>query len=371
MNDSSVGAVAQRPPVHSLRGRIAAVDPAPAASLRQLFGRSRQLPRKGDISLSLLGRAPAALPLAEIGDGDAGFWVGLLDDALAQPVDGRNWRDFEPGEARNAAWLLAYEPLLDALSGLLQLDPLPRGLHDSEPASLPPDLVWLGFEAVHAQPDRVTRGRLGLAPSRLLAFAEAVQRLPQLPLDIRPWLSLKLRLRLATAPIELPLATLRSLRGGDVLIAGHRLAVLDGLVAAIDDGPRFAVSTESGRYRIDRALPALEHTRSPGPEAKEAAPMNDDVDNSVAKPNEQPPASEGPALDALPVRLEFDLGQLSIALGELAALAPGYVFTLPQPVEGSNVTIRANGTAVGRGELVAVGETLGVRLLALGTNGLQ
>ena len=33
------------------------------------------------------------------------------------------------------------------------------------------------------------------------------------------------------------------------------------------------------------------------------------------------------------------------------------------PLEGANVTIRANGQAVGRGEVVAVGDTLGVRLL--------
>ena len=32
--------------------------------------------------------------------------------------------------------------------------------------------------------------------------------------------------------------------------------------------------------------------------------------------------------------------------------------------EGANVTIRANGRVAGQGELVAVGDTLGVRLLS-------
>jgi flagellar motor switch/type III secretory pathway protein FliN len=35
------------------------------------------------------------------------------------------------------------------------------------------------------------------------------------------------------------------------------------------------------------------------------------------------------------------------------------------------VVIRANGTRVGYGELVAVGDVLGVQLLALETNGLR
>ena len=43
---------------------------------------------------------------------------------------------------------------------------------------------------------------------------------------------------------------------------------------------------------------------------------------------------------------------------------PGYVFPVPAQLEGANVTIRANGEAVGQGELVSVGDTLGVRLLS-------
>lgn len=369
MIESPVG-VATRPPVQALRNRITSLHPASAASLRQLFGRRRQLPRNGDVSLSLLGVPPTALPLVELGAGDTVVWLGLVDDALAQPVDGRSWRDFDAGPARNAAWTLAHEPLLDALAAVLQLDLLPQGLREGEPDAGMEPCVWLGFEAVQSQPERIGRGRIGLSAARLQALADALQRSPDLPIDIQPWLLLKFGFRLTLAPIELPLSTLRSLREGDVLVVGHRLAVLDGLVAAIDDGPRFAVSTEGGRYRIDRALPSLPVATflSPGSAAKEADAMNDD---SEAKPTETPPAAEGPALDALPVRLEFELGQLSVALGELAALQPGYIFTLPQPVEGSNVTIRANGTVVGRGELVAVGETLGVRLLAFGTNGLQ
>jgi len=70
------------------------------------------------------------------------------------------------------------------------------------------------------------------------------------------------------------------------------------------------------------------------------------------------------ATRSLPVLVEFELGRLELTVGELAGLQPGYVFPLPAFVEGANVTIRANGRASGRGELVAVGDTLGVRLVS-------
>ena len=53
-----------------------------------------------------------------------------------------------------------------------------------------------------------------------------------------------------------------------------------------------------------------------------------------------------------------------LRLSDIAGLQPGYVFALPAHLEGANVTIRANGRVAGQGELVAVGDTLGVRLLS-------
>ena len=65
----------------------------------------------------------------------------------------------------------------------------------------------------------------------------------------------------------------------------------------------------------------------------------------------------------LPVDLVFELGRTELRVGELSQLQPGYVFPLAGALEGANVTIRTNGQAVGQGELVAVGDSLGVRLL--------
>lgn len=76
------------------------------------------------------------------------------------------------------------------------------------------------------------------------------------------------------------------------------------------------------------------------------------------------PADPDAATRKLPVEVAFEVGRMQLPLGKLAELQPGYVFPVPAQLEGANVTIRANGEAVGQGELVSVGDTLGVRLLS-------
>lgn len=66
----------------------------------------------------------------------------------------------------------------------------------------------------------------------------------------------------------------------------------------------------------------------------------------------------------VPVHLVFELGRTEIALSELESLQAGYVFELGKPLSQS-VDILANGHRVGTGELVRLGETIGVRVSRL------
>ncbi|SDT43684.1 type III secretion protein Q [Pseudomonas asplenii] len=80
-----------------------------------------------------------------------------------------------------------------------------------------------------------------------------------------------------------------------------------------------------------------------------------------------PPSSDTPhvepvaALGSLPVHLEFVLHEQRISLAELAALIEGQVLTLDSSVLRA-IEIRANGRTLARGELVQLGENLGVEL---------
>ena len=67
-------------------------------------------------------------------------------------------------------------------------------------------------------------------------------------------------------------------------------------------------------------------------------------------------------LDALEVALRFEVGHLTLSLGELRSIAPGHVFDLTQPLNRSPVRILAHGNVLGKGYLVAVGDRLGVRV---------
>lgn len=70
------------------------------------------------------------------------------------------------------------------------------------------------------------------------------------------------------------------------------------------------------------------------------------------------------ALDEVPVELVFELGRVAVPLGELRTLAAGHVFDLGRDLRHP-VDVLLAGRKVGEGELVQVGERVGVRLRSL------
>ena len=68
------------------------------------------------------------------------------------------------------------------------------------------------------------------------------------------------------------------------------------------------------------------------------------------------------SIDALEVVLRFEVGELSVSLGELKSLRPGHVFELREALNRSTVRILTHGNLLGTGYLVAIGDHLGVRV---------
>ena len=77
-----------------------------------------------------------------------------------------------------------------------------------------------------------------------------------------------------------------------------------------------------------------------------------------------PAGLHDPDLDDLPVRLVFELGRVELSLGELQRLAPGALVPLGRPPD-EPLDIMANGRRLGRGTLVQIGDSLGVRIVSL------
>jgi flagellar motor switch protein FliN/FliY len=79
------------------------------------------------------------------------------------------------------------------------------------------------------------------------------------------------------------------------------------------------------------------------------------------------PASEKKALkpEELPLTLVVEVGRIQMSIQKLIELQPGNVLELDiHPENGVDLVI--NGSRVGKGELLKVGETLGVRVLDMG-----
>lgn len=69
-------------------------------------------------------------------------------------------------------------------------------------------------------------------------------------------------------------------------------------------------------------------------------------------------------LNDIDVELTFVVGQVTLTVGDLRNVAPGFTFELPITT-GSDLLVLANGKLFGRGQLIDVGEHLGVRLTEL------
>ena len=77
---------------------------------------------------------------------------------------------------------------------------------------------------------------------------------------------------------------------------------------------------------------------------------------------------EDTELAMVPVHLVFELGRLDLPLAEVQRLAPGVVLPLAAPVAGE-VDILGNGRRIGRGVMVRIGDSIGVRIVRLAGHG--
>lgn len=153
------------------------------------------------------------------------------------------------------------------------------------------------------------------------------------------WDALPIPVRFELGQSRLGLADFRELARDDLILI-ERGAWLRDRAVSIRIGPNwhFRGALEAGRVILQQR----------------ETTMTEPVDN------QQPLAQ----LDELPITVSFDLGESALALGELKALQPGYAFELARGLERP-VTVRANGAIIGAGELIQVGDCLGVRVVEL------
>ena len=101
------------------------------------------------------------------------------------------------------------------------------------------------------------------------------------------------------------------------------------------------------------------------PTGARGSPWEWSMENGANSP--QPDVAQATNFDDIPVKLLFELGRIELSLAEIRRLAPGAIVPVSRPLEDS-VDILANGRRIGRGSLVQIGDSLGIRITRLFDN---
>jgi type III secretion protein Q len=164
----------------------------------------------------------------------------------------------------------------------------------------------------------------------------------------------RLRLGAQACSIEL----LKTLRNGDVLlptVAADAHALLADASAAITLSARWGAA---GSRPLAAAVSIVGNVLT----FLETPHMTDEIDQS---PNDMADHENAVELEQLELPVQFELDAVSLPVALLASLRPGYVVELPTVVRDARVRLAAYGQTIGYGELVSVGEHLGVRIVHL------
>jgi len=171
--------------------------------------------------------------------------------------------------------------------------------------------------------------------------------------DAGPAAALSPSVRALRVPVDLGIARLR--------LPLHRVRSLaPGAVLLIDQLEPVARTARRRLYAFDFTLETIS-VNTPFDF------LDDEDDTTDFAPVPAPaaaatsPGTTGIDIRRLPVTVDVVLCQLQQPIGELDGLQPGTVFNLP-PDAWTHLQLRVNGQTIARGELVQVGDQLGVQL---------
>jgi type III secretion protein Q len=217
-----------------------------------------------------------------------------------------------------------------------------------------PGSECLGFEVGREPQGAATRGLLRFvdtdprrnAELRRVLTATSLRKMPELPIPS----GLSLRWAAEVGRTELSAAEMRSLEEHDIVLLDDVKPTPAGLISCrLGVGPSRCCA---GRVLLGKGgqLQMLEFGRTGDSD------MTSDT-QTLAKPEA--------GFDDIPVSLRFEVAQWNASLAEVGQLAAGSVIDLGQRVDEQAVSVCVEQRCIGRGQLVAIGERLGVRLLSV------
>ncbi|WP_353642683.1 type III secretion system cytoplasmic ring protein SctQ [Mesorhizobium sp. WSM2239] len=181
-----------------------------------------------------------------------------------------------------------------------------------------------------------------LVPSAFRALGELLAQLPRQPRGVSPDLPIVVAGEIGT--LRVPMSLLRKACVGDALLPD--MASFGRGEITLSFGQLWAGADLEGDQFVLR-----------GP----FRPRSCSLENAhMTQPGSQLGLTED--LDDVEIVLVFECGRWPIPLGELRNAGEGHIFELGRPIDGP-VDILANGQCIGRGDIVRIGDALGIRLL--------
>jgi flagellar motor switch/type III secretory pathway protein FliN len=286
---------------------------------------------------------------------DVRLQLALDGDAIGLDPRQFDWRGYE-GESQLLAWTACHEPLICMLRVLFQCDWLPESIGDCD-FSPPRDSVQVGFSMVRADGLPIVSGVVVLDVScvqRLLDRDALTERRLNHPMHaVRAKMALVID-ELDVAPTELAV-----LGPGCIVRLDNRTLLAEPVRVAIPAGSLQLIADVTGvratvvGFCSGGSGGLMSHETPTAPEAPAAQPGTPARDTS---------RDHGVPVGALPVRLSFSAGRLTLHFSELADVGPGYVFELDRRLDDQTIIVHANDVPIAVGELVSIGDLVGVRI---------
>lgn len=282
------------------------------------------------------------------------FWLELQGGFNRMPLGDRVWHQYD-GEDRLLAWALAHEAFLQHLSLLLNDVCTPRQFADVAP-TLPNAADTLHCPWYYRRgTDRLVGCFYWTAEQWHTYGASPLWQEPVGKVS-PPWRQhLHLPCRLWLQGHRYRHDEVQQIDPGDcLLIPGTFTAGLALRLQPAHSPQVWKADIKKGHLIVKQ-----------GPEnSSEAFAENQPEKQVVAEKRPDTPPTNGTS-PILEVDLTFELGGFTLPLETVEQLQAGYVMELPSELDESQVQVRANGTRIGSGKLVAIGDHLGVQLTDL------
>lgn len=278
-----------------------------------------------------------------------------LDAPSTQALLGEHRTDLLPRDLRYVLLADMLHPVVDVLERVLRLhfewQPAETEAHDANPPAPPrcdPERAAFFVATPTQESGALLRGFVQFEDTATLNALVPVDATLCAAVSVAAFDHLRMPVSFLLGSTQILLREITSIQSGDIVgIERWRTSGAAIVVTAELGGPsgrHLTAFAEGARITVQQSRDSAMNPATPPADAADHANLPID------------------RLDALEVTLRFEVGDLSLSLGELRNIRAGYAFDLGQPLNRSPVRILAHGNVLGKGYLVAVGDRLGVRV---------